>query len=137
MITVVAIDAQSPHLETIKELGCANKATLGFLPDGAFDERAAAGHILPTLDGADCVGYVLYRIVRDRVAVTDFCISHESQGRGIACLMLQHLFENQEAPRHNSELPSRLRRQPALAPSWLSLGQYHTRPRRKRQRVAR
>jgi ribosomal protein S18 acetylase RimI-like enzyme/predicted nucleic acid-binding protein len=93
MASIIAINAQSPHLETVKALGRANKATLGYLPDGAFDDHAADGHVLAALDDSNCVGYVLYRIVRDRAAITHFCIATEARGRRIARTMLDHLIE--------------------------------------------
>ena len=41
--TVIAIDDRSPHLEVVKKLWRVNSDTLGFLPDGAFDDYAGSG----------------------------------------------------------------------------------------------
>ena len=40
------IDENSPHLAKVKDLGHRNRKTLGFFPDGAFEEHAAKGGLL-------------------------------------------------------------------------------------------
>ncbi|NET55530.1 MAG: hypothetical protein F6K47_04855 [Symploca sp. SIO2E6] len=44
--TIQEIDSSSEHIETIRRLGDANSATLGFLPRGAFYRLANQGRIL-------------------------------------------------------------------------------------------
>ena len=69
-VTILEIDETSPHLIAVKKLWRANKTTLGFLPDGAFNEYASKRMILValSLDG-ECVGYLLYRLSGIRVII--------------------------------------------------------------------
>jgi hypothetical protein len=41
MMTIREIDQTSEHLATVKKLGAANAQTLGFFPEGAFDDYYA------------------------------------------------------------------------------------------------
>jgi hypothetical protein len=61
-VTIEAIDDKSPHLQTVIELGDANKATLSFFPEGAFRTHAARRQIIVALDPqAGCIGYATRR----------------------------------------------------------------------------
>lgn len=92
MVSVQAIDDQSPHLEAVKRLWRSHSDTLGYMPAGAFADYAHERHILVALNGADCVGYLLYRIVRDRVTIAHFCVAAEVRKQGVARAMLNHLI---------------------------------------------
>jgi ribosomal protein S18 acetylase RimI-like enzyme/predicted nucleic acid-binding protein len=93
-MAVVAIDNSSPHLDAVKKLWRVHSDTLGFLPDGAFNDYAKEGHVLVALAGSDCVGYLLYRTVRDRVAIAHFCIAQEARKQGHARALLNHLVNS-------------------------------------------
>lgn len=91
--TIVAIDNSSRYLDEVKQLWRSNSATLGFLPDGAFDDYARERHILVALDSAaKCVGYLLYRIVRDRATIAHLCISENNRGKGYGAALVRHLI---------------------------------------------
>ena len=83
----------SPHLARVKEMGRASKATVGFLPDGAFDEYAARKLIVVAVEiaTAKCVGYLLYRISQNRATVVHLCIDTFFRRRGIARGLFHHL----------------------------------------------
>ncbi|MGC3971613.1 MAG: GNAT family N-acetyltransferase [Pirellulales bacterium] len=70
-----------------------NSATLGFLPDGAFQDRAVAKHILVAIgeDGA-CVGYLLYRVSKRRASIVHLCVDSEARGAGHAAALVRHLI---------------------------------------------
>jgi ribosomal protein S18 acetylase RimI-like enzyme len=91
VVNFQTIDEHSPHLEAVKRLGRAHSDTLGFLPAGAFDDYASERHIIVALNGSDCCGYVLYRVVRDRVIVAHFCVASEARKQGVARAMLNYL----------------------------------------------
>jgi GNAT superfamily N-acetyltransferase/predicted nucleic acid-binding protein len=91
MVTVEAINEQSAHLGAVKRLWRAHSDTLGFLPDGAFKDYARERHILVALNGSICVGYLLYRVVRDRVTIAHFCITPECRKQGTARALIKHL----------------------------------------------
>jgi len=90
-VTVLEIDGTSLHLIEVKKLWHANKATLGFLPDGAFNEYASNRMILVALNpDGECVGYLLYRLSGIRVIIAHLCVREDQRKRGVARL----LFEN-------------------------------------------
>jgi len=61
-------------LEAVKLLGRRYRATLGFLPDGAYDDHASQGHILGAYDHAGgLTGYLLYRVSRRRAVIAHLC----------------------------------------------------------------
>jgi GNAT superfamily N-acetyltransferase len=94
MPTIYAIDEQSPHLESVKGLWRSHSATLGFLPEGAFQDYARERHVVVALDDNDaCVGYLLYRIVRDKVAIAHFCVAPACRRNGYARAMLNWLIK--------------------------------------------
>ncbi len=101
MVTVQAIDEHSPYLEAIKRLWRAHSDTLGFMPAGAFADYARDRHILVALDDGACVGYILYRIVRQRVIIAHFCVAQEARRQGVARQMLNRLIDGTRKNRCN------------------------------------
>ena len=78
------------QLDEVKKLWRVNAATLGFFPDGAFDEYASKGCILVASDQAGSfAGYLLFRKSGDRLTVVHLCVRDEMRGRHIA----RDLFE--------------------------------------------
>jgi predicted nucleic acid-binding protein/GNAT superfamily N-acetyltransferase len=86
------IDLHSPYLKKVKYLGRLNSTTLGFLPEGAFDEHARRKQIIVALDEAEeCIGYVLYRISHHRAAIVHLCVEESHRRNGIARELVNHL----------------------------------------------
>ena len=98
-IKLKKLDADSPSLSRIIELGDANSATLGFLPHTAFKQAAHQRNILAafTLEGY-CVGYLLFRIVKtkQKVAITHLCVDDDYRGNGIARNLVNKLKDTSE-----------------------------------------
>jgi len=95
-VTIEAIDDKSPHLESIIALGDAHKATLGFLPKGAFLEHAARRQILVALQHqTGCIGYLLYGSSRshNRITIIHLCISSSHRGKGVARKLFNYLTQ--------------------------------------------
>ncbi len=91
-IIIKELEPTSSHLTTVKALGKSNSATLGFLPDGAFDEYVLRGQILIALTPAGiCCGYVLFRISRRRVHLSHLCVNPGDRNSGIARALVEHL----------------------------------------------
>ena len=92
MIKVEKIAVESPHLPTIMALHRANGRNLGMFPKGAFQERAAAQEILVALNGAgECVGYLLFRIARERAAIVHLCVRPDFRRKGVAQSLVTRL----------------------------------------------
>lgn len=91
---IESIDADSPHLESVIALGREHKGTLGFLPRGAFVEYARDKGVLVALDDErNCVGYLLYRVVRDKATIAHFCVSITHRAKGYARALLETLVQ--------------------------------------------
>ncbi|AFZ04540.1 GNAT family N-acetyltransferase [Calothrix sp. PCC 6303] len=91
-IKIESIDNYSQHLATVIKLWRANSKTLGNLPKGAFEERAAHRQILVALDSeGSCVGYLLYRRSRDWFAIAHLCIDPDCRGKGVAKQLVDRL----------------------------------------------
>jgi predicted nucleic acid-binding protein/GNAT superfamily N-acetyltransferase len=91
------IDENSPHLAKVKDLGRRNRKTLGFFPDGAFEEHAAKGGLLiARSERGDVLGYLLFRVVwRGGVwpiaVIVHLCIGDEHRNKGIAKELVNEL----------------------------------------------
>ncbi|MBK9262633.1 MAG: GNAT family N-acetyltransferase [Polyangiaceae bacterium] len=91
MPNLVVAAPNSELLTRVQEMWGVHRATLGFLPDGGFDEYAKAGAIIAAVDsGGRLLGYVLYRVSRKRIAaIAQLCVAPDARRRGIA----RQLFE--------------------------------------------
>lgn len=93
-ITIKAIDNIPHYLPVIKALWRPNSATLGFFPDGAFNESALKGHILIAIDSKkECIGYLLYRISGEKIIIVHLCIKPSWRGKGIAKRLVNYLIQ--------------------------------------------
>lgn len=89
---IEVIDINSPHLDTVKRLGKENASTLGFLPEGAFDERAKEKQILVALNDNDqCIGYLLYRVVNRQAKIAHLCIDKSNRNSGAGQKLVDYL----------------------------------------------
>ena len=89
---IEAIDINSPHLVAVKKLGKQNAQTLGFLPEGAFDERAKERQIIVALDNKnECIGYLLYRTVNRQAKIVHLCVDKTNRSVGAAQKLVDYL----------------------------------------------
>ena len=73
------------RLDEVKRLWRANATTLGFFPEGAFEEYASKGCVLVASDQAGLLaGYLLFRRSGDRLAIVHLCVRQEMRERRIA-----------------------------------------------------
>jgi predicted nucleic acid-binding protein len=102
MITIERITQTSPFLKEVKALGKANAATLGFLPEGAFDEHAKKQNIIVAVERSEvsnlsytekCIGYLLFRIRSEdqTVRITHLCIDQTARGKRISKKLVEFL----------------------------------------------
>jgi predicted nucleic acid-binding protein len=86
------IDHTSEHLAAVKALGAANSQTLGFFPEGAFDDYARRKQIIVALDANETfVGYLLYRISQERAIIVHLCVDNLRRHGGIATRLFSNL----------------------------------------------
>jgi predicted nucleic acid-binding protein/GNAT superfamily N-acetyltransferase len=90
---VEVLKGSSARLVEIKKLWRAHAATLGFFPDGAFQEYASKGCILVASDPlGQLAGYLLFRKSGDRLAIVHLCVRENMQGRGVAKTLVDALL---------------------------------------------
>ena len=92
-VVVSTIASRPEQLDDVRTLGRLHRATLGFFPDGAFDDAAKRGHILVATDGRGLLGYLLYRVTAryNEASVVHLCVGEGARGRGVARALVDHL----------------------------------------------
>jgi GNAT superfamily N-acetyltransferase/predicted nucleic acid-binding protein len=93
---VEQIKENSPYLAKVKDLGRKNRNTLGFFPEGAFEEYAAKGTILIAREKGEFLGYLLYRVVRRKGiwpvgVIVHLCVDDTFRNIGIARALVEKL----------------------------------------------
>lgn len=91
------IDRSSKHLPAIKALWRSHANTLGFFPDGAFEEYAAKKLILvATETSGNLLGYLLFRITpsRNDASIVHLCIDETIRNKGVATLLVKELVRS-------------------------------------------
>lgn len=85
LMNVEILKGSSRQLDEVKKLWRANAATLGFFPEGAFEEYASKGCIfVASGQSGPLAGYLLFRRSGDRLAIVHLCVRDEMRGCGIA-----------------------------------------------------
>ena len=69
-MTIEFIDNKNKFFSDVKTLGRKNSATLGFMPDGGFEDHAKNRCIIVAHDGKVLAGYLMYRVV-----FSEYCTS--------------------------------------------------------------
>lgn len=92
--TITAIPPRHPQSVAVKQLGRKHSKTLGFFPDGAFDDYAARGMLLVAEnDLGDLAGYCVFRASKGRAMIAHLCVAEDFQGNGIARLLFEGVKE--------------------------------------------
>ncbi|WP_158542338.1 GNAT family N-acetyltransferase [Lujinxingia litoralis] len=94
--TTIEIPPNSQPLTAVKRLWRMNSATLGFFPDGAFNEYAKRGQILGVVLKEKCVGYLLYAKSREYARITHLCVHPDNRGQGIPEILFKALKQRVE-----------------------------------------
>ncbi len=95
MADLIVIETVSPgatRLAAVKALWRENSATLGFFPDGAFNEHARRGWLLAaTNEAGRLAGYLIYRLSGTAVVIVHLCVATQFRRRSVARLLLAAL----------------------------------------------
>lgn len=95
---IECIDEKSRFLALVKDLGRKNSRTLGFFPEGAFEEHAAKGCVIVARsEKGEVYGYLLYRVVhRGGVwpvgVIVHLCVDEPHREKGIAKALIKKLL---------------------------------------------
>lgn len=90
-LAIIDVEPHSDELRSVIRLHNAAKATLGFLPDQGFTDRAERGTLLAALSEDRVVGYALFDLIRERVKLRYLCVDESARGRGVARLLIDEL----------------------------------------------
>ena len=84
------IDSSHSLYPAVKRLGTKYKATLGFMPDGGFDDYAARRNIITASEGGELMGYLMFRVTGkySKVTIVHLVVDGPYRGRGISTLLL-------------------------------------------------
>ena len=69
------------------------RATVGFLTNAAFAQRAQQGTLLAALVGDDVAAYLLYDLPRDEIRIVHLVVASAYQGRGLARALVNEVAE--------------------------------------------
>jgi ribosomal protein S18 acetylase RimI-like enzyme len=97
MITML-VKPGTDLLTKVQELWRSNSSSLGFMPDGGFDEYARKGCVLAAVEGDEqLMGYTLYRAThRGRASIAHLCVAPAARKRGVARQLFQEVKRNVE-----------------------------------------
>jgi predicted transcriptional regulator/predicted nucleic acid-binding protein/GNAT superfamily N-acetyltransferase len=89
---VEVIHPRSPQLSVVKLLGKASATTLGFLPEGAFDDYANRRQIIVALDDdGETIGYLIYRVSNSNAIIVHLCVANQWRHKGAAKALVNKL----------------------------------------------
>ncbi|MCY3679112.1 MAG: GNAT family N-acetyltransferase [Gemmatimonadetes bacterium] len=87
------VEPGSELLRDVIELGRANAKTLGFFPEGAFEDYASRGQVLGCVEDGHLAGYVAFRTRDLTITLVHLCVATNFRRRGIAKTLIDHLSE--------------------------------------------
>ena len=93
-VTTRSIEWPAQTLESVMTLHRADSRRLGFFPRGAFEDHARVGQILLALNDQDQVlGYLLFRVAKQRAMIVHLCTAPSSRGKGVGRQLIQHALD--------------------------------------------
>ena len=91
-LTVEVVPPRSVRLRAVKALWRQNRTTLGFFPDGAFEDHARKGWVLGACGQSGSLeGYLIYRLSGAAVVIVHLCIAEQFRGKGLARRLVESL----------------------------------------------
>ena len=92
-MTIEFINNQHPIFPKVKLLGRKCAATLGFMPDGGFDDYAHRKTIITASEGDVLLGYLMYREVNrhSRITIVHLAVDEPYRGKGVSTKLLDTL----------------------------------------------
>ena len=87
------INSKNRFFPDVMALGKKNSATLGFMPDGGFEDHANKNAIIIAHNDAELCGYLMFREVPrySRVSIAHLCVNDEFRGQKVTSKLLDAL----------------------------------------------
>ena len=92
-MTIGVINSDSFFFQDVKVLGKKNAPTLGFMPEGGFEDHASKKWIIIAHENNILCGYLMFREVprHSRISIVHLCVEDNYRGQGITQKLLDHL----------------------------------------------
>lgn len=92
-MTIEYIDSSHALYQAVKKLGRKYATTLGFMPDGGFDDYAARRNIITASENGQLQGYLMYREVNrfSRVTIVHLAVDDKFRGKGVSTALIDAL----------------------------------------------
>lgn len=92
-MTIEFINDKHELLPQVKMLGRKFAATLGFMPEGGFDDYARAKCIITASEGNELMGYLMFRQTSrySRIAIVHLVVDKQYRGKGVSTALLEAL----------------------------------------------
>lgn len=92
-MTLEFIDSSHVLYQAVKKLGRKYAATLGFMPDGGFDDYADRRSIITASEDGQLQGYLMYREVNrfSRVTIVHLAVDDQFRGKGVSTALINAL----------------------------------------------
>lgn len=121
MSTIVEVSYGSRLAAEVRHLWRAHSDTLGFMPEGGFDDAMRRRELLAATDGSVALaGYVLFRSTsKSQVVIVHLCVSSKCRGQGVARALFDAVRDRAEG---KHEIRLRCRRDFAANALWPRLG---------------
>lgn len=96
------INQSSKFFHNVIELGKKNSLTLGFMPDGGFEDHANKNAIIIAHNDMDLYGYLMFREVPrySRISIAHLCINNMFRGQKVTTKLLDAL-KGKYVDKHN------------------------------------
>lgn len=93
------INSNNKFFPDVIALGKKNSATLGFMPDGGFEDHAEQHCIIIAHNDNELCGYLMFREVQrfSRVSIVHLCINSDFRGQKITTSLLDALREKYQS----------------------------------------
>lgn len=93
------INQSNKFFQDVINLGKKHSATLGFMPDGGFEDHAKKECIIIAHDDSELCGYLMFRVVNSssRISIVHLCVNEAHRGKNLSSLLLDKLrlkYEN-------------------------------------------
>lgn len=92
------INQSNQFFKDVVSLGKKHSATLGFMPDGGFEDHAKKECIIIAHDDSELCGYLMYRVVNSssRISIVHLCVNETHRGKNISTQLLDKLRSKYE-----------------------------------------
>ncbi len=92
------INQSNKFFQDVISLGKKHSATLGFMPDGGFEDHAKKECIIIAHNDSELCGYLMFRVVNSssRISIVHLCVNETHRGKNISSLLLDKLRSKYE-----------------------------------------